>query len=335
MASLHKSGKYWYVHGRYKGRQFKLSTKTGSRQMAERALRRIEDDICAGRFSLEKLTRDDHYLSDFFDNYLQKSEGEKSESTIKRDKNVFTNFEGFTGNVPLDQITSSLIEDYKRYLKDSRGFSMSGINIELRHLKAAFSYAVQLTLIDENPFMGVKMMKVEQRKPVFLTKDQARKLLSVAEGYSVYHYILLALHTGARISELASLKWKNIHLEQKQIKVMGKGSKERTIPIHDTLVDYLNTLPRKNEYVAPGMRNIHNIDRKFRKITDACGLHEFRFHDLRHTYASWLAQNEIGIKTIQEILGHESIKTTMIYVHIAAENKRKVLSVIEDALVGK
>ena len=114
------------------------------------------------------------------------------------------------------------------------------------------------------------------------------------------------------------------------IKIEGKGSKERSVPIPQNLAEYLNSLKKKNQFVAPGTKDIHKTTGRFRHLADKLGLTDFKFHDLRHTYASWLVQNNVSIKVIQELLGHQDIKTTLIYTHIAKDDRFNAVKRLEE-----
>ena len=77
-------------------------------------------------------------------------------------------------------------------------------------------------------------------------------------------------------------------------------------------------------------KDIHKTTARFRKLADKLGLTEFKFHDLRHTYASWLVQNNVSIKVIQELLGHQDIKTTFIYTHLAKNDRYNAVKRLEE-----
>ena len=106
--------------------------------------------------------------------------------------------------------------------------------------------------------------------------------------------------------------------------------RERSVPIPENLVVYLKSLKRKNQFVAPSTRDIHKTTARFRQLADKLGMNEFKFHDLRHTYASWLVQNNVSIKVIQELLGHQDIKTTLIYTHISKDDRFKAVEKLQD-----
>lgn len=136
----------------------------------------------------------------------------------------------------------------------------------------------------------------------------------------------------ARISEITNLKWKDIDFLYRKIKLFGKGSKERIVPIPETLKNYLEIINNKNDYIIHSSRDRNEVTRQFRKYANQIGLSNFTFHNLRDTYASWMVQRGVSLKVIQELLGHESIQTTMIYAHLAPEENMIASKIINSIL---
>ncbi|GAH70152.1 unnamed protein product, partial [marine sediment metagenome] len=167
---------------------------------------------------------------------------------------------------------------------------------------------------------AVNKLPVEELLPRFLTRDQAKILIEKAERYSIHEFIMVGLYTGARISEICELKWEDVFLEQGKIRLYGKGRKERIIPIPQKLILYLAAKDKKGKYVIEGTRDRREASRKFSEHIIRCKLPKFRFHDLRHTYASWLSMKGKSIQQIQKALGHKDIKTTMVYTQLSPEN---------------
>ncbi len=329
MAFIRKEGKYYKVYFQIGNKKYKRSTRTTSRKIAEDIRKKIENEIATGIFKIENYSpRDQKLLKEFLAEATRFAKTNKSTRTVEREIVVYKNFLGYCKNIPLSAVTVKLIEAYKVYLQDEREFSPNSINIELRHLSAAFSLAVKYNYLPKNPFRQVRKVKTPKKKPLFLTFEQAEKLLAHTANRSVYQYILIALNTGARISEVCHLKWKNVDLNHRLITIEGKGSKERVVPIPQQLLEFLKERENSQEYVVTGSRSRTEITHQFRVYADEIGLNEYTFHNLRHTYASWLVQNGVNLKIIQELLGHESIQTTLIYAHLAPDNKYQAVKVL-------
>jgi len=333
MAFIRKEGKFYKVYFQYSNKKYKRSTKTTSKQIAEDIRKKIENEIAMGLFRIENYSiHQQKPLKEFFKEALDYSKTNKAPRTVQREELIYRNFLNYCNDVPLSNIKVKLIESYKAYLQVEKGFASSGINIELRHLSSAFSLAVKYGYLISNPFKQVNKVQTPKKKPKFLTLKQAEELLSLTKEKSIYQYIFIALNTGARISEVCNLKWKDVDLENHIIHIHGKGSKERTVPIPKQLFEFLKDRDKSEVFVVTGSQNISNVTRNFRKYADRLKFYDITFHNLRDTYASWLVQNGLNIKIIQELLGHDSIQTTLIYAHLAPDSKLKVIEIFNQQL---
>lgn len=333
MAFIRKEGKYYKVYFQIGNKKFKRSTKTESKKLADDIRKKIENEIAIGTFRLENYSpRKQITLKDFFKEALDYSQTNKAKRTFEREELIYRNFLKYCDNVPLPNIKVKLIESYKTFMQVEKGFAASGINLELRHLSAAFTLAVSYGYIQSNPFKQVRKVQTPKKKPKFLTQSQAKELLSLTKDRPIYQYIMIALYSGCRISEVCNLKWKDVDFENRIIHIHGKGSKERVVPMPRQLFEFLNIFDRSNGYVVTGTKNISNVTRRFRMYADRIGLYEITFHNLRDTYASWLVQQGLNLKIIQELLGHDSIQTTLIYAHLAPDSKLKVIEIFDQLL---
>ena len=325
MASLYRRGEYWYIAFYYDGKKIKKSLQTKSLTLARQIKTKFESDLITDKFNLSEFKNKSKSLVKFTDEAIRYAQTNKAQSTAIREKRVLNDFLKFAGDISLKKINARFIEQYKNHLI-KKGFKPAGINLQLRHLSSAFSMAVKFNYLSKNPFKGIKKIPVPKRKPIFLSKEQANKLLEATKGKTIYPYILISLNTGARAEEVVRLEWKDIDLKNRILKLYGKGSKERAIPINDKLLKFLNQYSGKSfkKTIRPD-----NVSKLFRTEADRLGLHEFTFHSLRHTFASWLAQSGMSLKIIQELLGHEDIKTTMIYAHLIPDNKIAAVKLID------
>ena len=325
MAFLRKEGRYYKIYWYQDGKLHKRSARTGNKQIARQILSDIENKLSAQKFNINFINGV-FSLSDFLDEALEYSKINKSARTVEIEEQIFKKFKKFCGDININRPDTKLIESFKSYLK-SENLEPTTINIYLRHLSSAFSLAVRYKRIPENPFRHVKKLPEQKKQPVFLSREQAEKLMENTKNTYLYDYILTSLYTGARISEICKLKWENVDLENRTIKLMGKGSRERTIPIADRLLSHLKSL-EKGEYVMRGTRNRNEVTRQFRKKADEIGLYNFKFHNFRDTFASWLVQKGRTVQEVRILLGHSSITTTMIYAHLAPSNLKEAIDVL-------
>jgi integrase len=334
MASIKKEGRFYYIYFRDSGRQIHLSLKTSSKKIAENIKIQIENEIAAGQFNLQNYSPHlQIHLHEFIKEAIQYSRVNKATSTVEREEGILYNFHNYFGNVSLLKIDIRKIEEYKQHLKNERNLSANSINIELRHLSAAFSLAVKYKYIKQNYFKDVNKVKTPKKKPIFLSKKQIKMLLVYTENRAIYPYILTSVSTGARLGEVANITWTNIDLKHRTIKLFGKGAKERLVPIPKHLLEYLSKQNNKNGYLIKGSRNQKQVSSNFRKSADDISLNKFKFHNLRDTYASHLVQKGINLKIIQELLGHESIQTTLIYAHLSPSDKFQAIKVIDKVVI--
>ena len=207
--------------------------------------------------------------------------------------------------------------------KPRRPRSKTTVNRELSTLRHMFSKAEEWGMMESSPFGKVKLFFKENNERIrYLTRDEAKNLLSVCSGY-MRDIVIVALCTGMRRGEILSLKWSQIR-EGFIYLTQTKSDNARQIPLNQTLIELLATLPRhlKSEYIfvnpKTGTRYI-DTSNGFNATVERAGIVDFHFHDLRHTFASWLVMAGKPLKVVQELLGHKDIKTTMRYAHLADE----------------
>lgn len=202
-----------------------------------------------------------------------------------------------------------------------------------------YKYLVFMDKIDVNPCDGIKSPRIEKKLPNYLTSDEIDKLfdLRLTKPIDYRNKALLEViyATGARISEVISLELNQIDFEECVIKVMGKGKKERIIPLGNTALNSLYTYISnyraflvKNDtcnYVFLN-KNGTKISRQgvfkiLKELANKAGIKkEISPHTLRHSFATNLLNNGADLRVIQELLGHENLETTEIYSHL--QNKK-------------
>jgi len=228
-------------------------------------------------------------------------------------------------------------DDIKNFIYKSTESSKSKSHY-ITVLKSFFNYMLDLDKVAINPCENIKMPKLEKRLPKFLTEEEVDSLLDIELrtpiDYRNKAMLELLYATGMRISELLDLKLYNYYDEEQFVKVMGKGSKERIIPISDITKKYLNLYineyrnyilkTKDSEYLFVNY-NGNRMSRQgfFKILKHQCDIShinkEISPHILRHSFATHLLNNGADLKVIQELLGHENISTTEIYSHISKE----------------
>ncbi len=268
-------------------------------------------------------------------NYL-KYERAYSDNTVGAYMNDLNKYEEFLKKDILESDT----EDLEKYLKYIKNLESTTVAHKITSIKSYFNYNIKRGIVSVNPADKVSRPKLTKHLPEYLTEEEVGKLLDV-EVESPYDYrnktiLELLYSSGIRISELVNIKTPNYDSEECLIRIMGKGSKERIVPLGDYAVnimnDYMNNYrplinKKHTDYVFINNRG-DKISRQFifkviKKEALKKGIKkDISPHTLRHTFATHLLKNGADLRIIQELLGHENISTTQIYTHVT-NNKLK------------
>lgn len=232
----------------------------------------------------------------------------------------------------LAEITLRELEQFKLFISKA---APKGYVVYFRNLKAAFNRAVLWGYIDSNPFVKIKVAKVQLNKPIYLTKEDLNKVLDCTENSNLRDLFLFAFNTGCRVNEIVNLKWPSIDFEKEIITIGSsdfttKSRRQRIIPMNKVIKLILNKVrkERKGDFVFHKSMGYHYhtdyISKKFKDSVRKAKLSEqIHFHTLRHSFASNLANKGVPLIVIQELMGHSSIVTTQIYSHTNLNNLRE------------
>lgn len=276
-----------------------------------------------------------------FLNYLQ-YERKYSLNTIESYHNDLINFQNYliAKNHKYLQVNKEIIRNYLKYLEKSFK-STATISHAITTLRNFYNYLQSHHQIDFNPFLLIHNPKQAKKLPNYLTYDEIVKLIETATNDSKYAFrntlILELLYaTGLRVSELSSIKLKHINFEERSIRVIGKGSKERIVyygkMAAEALDNYLKSRNKVNsnlDYLFLNNKGNQlsrsSIENIIKKLAFQSGIKtKISPHTLRHTFATHLLNEGAELRSVQELLGHENLKTTQIYTHISNERLRNV-----------
>ncbi|CAC9930209.1 phage integrase, SAM-like domain protein [Aedoeadaptatus coxii] len=248
----------------------------------------------------------------------------------------------------LETIKKSDIYAYISYLDSTRGNSGRTKFRKISSVRSFFDYLTyKIELLDKNPTENIDMPKIERSLPVYLTLEEAVHLLNTVENskqkeiYRLRDYAIttLFLNCGLRLSELANLNIADLNKDN-TLRIMGKGSKERLVYLNGSVQEALRGYLRKRNqlevdqdalFLSMRKNRMSNrsIQHMLEKHLKAAGFdtRKYTVHKLRHTAATLMYQygNE-DLKSLQEILGHESVSTTQIYTHVNLEDIRYTMS---------
>lgn len=271
----------------------------------------------------------DNYINDFL-LYLE-MDLNYSKNTI----NTYQNNLSILSNNINKELLKLNSKDIEHFIS-SLNLESSSISNYLSSFKTFYNYYIKIGMLKENPVLLIDSPKLKKHLPTYLTIDEIDKLLNIEikDAFSARNKSLLELlyATGLRISELVNLEFKNIDLNDCIVRIMGKGSKERIVPINDTAIKYLKIYVKDYRHclVKKEQNNYVYLNNHGRKMTrqgvfkmlkkrtlEANIKKDVSPHTLRHSIATHMLENGADLRIIQEFLGHESISTTQIYTHLS------------------
>jgi len=248
----------------------------------------------------------------------------------------------FFGDMPVDQINTQLVEEYKSLKVGSGSLANKSINNQLNVLSKCLSVAQEWYDLQRLP--KIRRLKVPPQKFDFLSPEESERLLANCSG--IWREIIFTgLNTGLRRGELKALNWSDINWHNRTLTVRQswseasksldtpKSNRERHIPLTNELFEMFLRRKESTGVVFPaenGKRfQAKRLNSEINRACRAAGIREISCHALRHTFASHLIKKGASIKEIQELLGHANIQVTMRYAHLAPSSLRKAIHLLE------
>lgn len=267
------------------------------------------------------------------------------ETTISSYERDLDNYYGYIELKKIDykNITKDEIRDYLKYL-DDLNYSKNTVSRILSTLRHFYTYLVTNKEVKINQFKLIRNPKKEKKLPNFLQGDELQKIfdtINIETPLGMRNRLIVELlyASGLRVSELTELKMNDIDISNKEIRVTGKGDKERIVYFGDYAKKYLELYlkegrkellsNKKSDYLLINNLGDNLSTRGVQMVIDdivkeASLKHNISPHALRHTFATDLLNNGADLKSVQELLGHSSLSTTQIYTHITNERLRSV-----------
>jgi len=206
------------------------------------------------------------------------------------------------------------------------------VNRELSLLKHLLNKAVEWGRIRENPAKKVKPLKGEVKRVRYLMPDEIQTLLSNCTEH-LKPIVTVAVHTGMRAGELLGLQWSQVNFEQGIITLQDtKNHERRDLPMSETVRTTLKGLKQEGTFIfCDGQgKKFGRIQTSFRTALKKSGIEDFRFHDLRHCFASNLVMAGEDLNTVRELLGHKDLTMTLRYSHLAPNYKRRAVKRLDE-----
>lgn len=338
---VYPRGKSWYID--YYFRETRVREKAGkTRRQALVALAARRKDIYEGKFNLDIRREKKVLFDDLCREFLAYSKTNKR--SYERDVLSVKMLKQAFGGRYLHQITPKMVENYKAQRKVSfshkmkRMLSPATVNRELACLKTMFNKAMEWGMGETNPAAKIRLLREPKGRLRYLTEGEAERLVECCAEH-LRPMVVTALNTGMRSGEILKLRWEEVDFENQIIYVTdSKNGEQRQIPMNSTLTETLQAI--KLGTPSPWVFFKHNGKpyiriprRSFEKAKRKAGIKDFRFHDLRHTFASWLVMRGVDLTTVGELMGHKSFEMTLRYAHLSPKHKRFAVEVLEDNLV--
>jgi len=289
----------------------------------------IKGDMVRGDYDINRNNKKVPTLKQVWERYLPWAK-EHKKSWIDDLRYYRKHLEPRFGNKKLDEISTLDIERVKLDLKrgtNRRGkpYAPATIKHQLVILRRLYNLARKWDMYDgKSPLESVTMPKLDNQQTEFLTNDQLTRLLEVLEKWPFRDsvaFIKFALFTGLRRGELFKLTWDDIDFERSLVRLRDpKGGKTENIPVSQEALGVLRDLEVTSSYVFPGKdgKQRTNFNGPWSRIRKAAGLPEnFRFHGLRHHFASTLVSAGYDLLVVQKLLTHKDSKTTQRYAHLS------------------
>lgn len=295
---------------------------------------------------------DDEAILEYL-NYLSAVKG-YSDNTIESYKNDIIEFQAF---LKTERMASSILRirqmiptNYVSYLS-RQDLKTSSIHRKVSSLTSLYNYLLSQSLVRENFFLNVEIPKMPKRIPKDIKNEEIMMLLEACDmnsklGYRNYCLLSCLYACGIRVSELCNMQIKDIDFNERIIRIHGKGSKEREVFITPSLSNhlkhYISTFRVELLYNSKDLENRNvflnkngtsltrvGVRKILEKMVENAGEHfHISPHMIRHCFATELLNNGFDIRSVQELLGHESLSTTQIYASVDYErmNKEYLLS---------
>lgn len=243
----------------------------------------------------------------------------------------------------LEPISGTMVRTWLASLKEAK-LTGKSLNRKISSLKSFFKFQIQKGVLTKSPMETVISPKISKRLPAFVNENDMEQLflnLSFAEGWKGFTekmVIQLFYATGMRLSELIQCKQNNVDLIKKQIKVLGKGNKERILPISQDMVLALKKYIQQKPAEAAGVPQLFVNEKgkplqpravytfvKF-YLSQVTTLQKKSPHILRHSFATHLMNNGADLNAVKELLGHSSLAATQVYTHNTIEKLKEVFA---------
>jgi integrase len=311
-----ESGIWWLDFRDPNGKRIRQSCGTTDKKQAQE----YHDKLKAELWRVGKLNERPRYTwQEAVVKYVGENQNQRSMKTTKENLRYL---DQFLSNKRLDEISKKLIESIKQQ-KIASGVSVATVNRMLTVLRAILNAAKHWDWIDSPP--TIKLLSDNTQRIRWLTRNEATALLNELPEH-LKAMVMFALSTGLRETNITGLQWSQVDMVRKCAWIhadQAKGKKAIAVPLNDDAVTVIKSQMGKHlthvfTYKDRAMHRANNA--AWRKALKRAGINDFRFHDLRHTWASWHVQNGTPLHVLKELGGWADMSMVLRYAHLSSEH---------------
>ncbi|GAB4490111.1 MAG: site-specific integrase [Thermodesulfovibrionales bacterium] len=338
MSLYKRKNKYW-MDVRINGRRKRLPTGTANRKLAERIHAKVFIDIEEGRwFEMQDRKRE---FAEMIERYKAEYSQHKDYYQAARDRSVFKHLTAYFGeDSPLDEVAER-IGGYEHFRRAKKAKPATIVK-ELGLLRRMFNIArKQWKWKVSNPVSEIELPRVRNERVRYLSDEERERLqnaLDTAKDRWLKPLIVLAMETGLRLSNICNLRWEEVNLPIRTVVISAEKMKNDDylgIPLTERALNTLRELQKVKSLTGQVFHDQGQplypvkVQRAFRKAIKAAAITNFRFHDLRHTFASSLRQKGVDLHTISKLMGHRDTRMTNRYSHLSVESLRSAVATLD------
>lgn len=332
---LFKRGNVWWMDFMFHGKRVRRSTETSDKRLAAAILAKVTTQVVEGKF-FDKVEEQHYTFREMMERYQTERSVLKAPKSRVRDCSALKHLLPVFGEKLLSEVTPKSLAAYRTHRRTDEAATAT-INKELQLVRHAFNLAMrEWEWCRTNPMHKVALEAAHNQVDRWLTAEEEMKLLQASPVW-LQEIIRFALNTGMRQGEILALQWQDVDFYRGVLVVMkSKNRERRTIPLNSIVFELLTEKQAVGRKPGPvfvtGRGNplkVRYLIRTFTKARNRAGLTDFRFHDLRHTFASRLVQKGIDLYKVQRLLGHKTGVMTQRYAHHCPESLREGVRVLE------
>jgi len=330
---LFKRNKVWWMTFSHSGRQIRRSTGTTDRRLAEAILGKVKVKLIEGEH-FDLLEEQERTVKEMLERYAQERALGTNAVGIRRDQGVLTHLLPVFGSMVLAQVTPKSIAAYRTQRQVEKAKPATIVK-ELGLFKAAFNVAIrEWEWCRDNPVRRVSMGRVNNARVRYVDDGTFERICFACPAW-LKPIVVVARYTGMRRENLVTLTWSQVDLTRRVVVLEHTKNGDRLgLPLCDPAAKVLEDLrrkrgPRERVFVGADGEPVTGdaVGIAFKRACRHASVTDFRFHDLRHTFASVLVQRGVDLYRVQRLLGHRDGRMTQRYAHLAPENLREAVQV--------